>query len=450
MLFPDASGGSEVTSFHMAPVLFVRTGPGLANDGKPKFDLTKVNPVWLKRLHERIVEAGNQGIYVGVMLFEPINYGIKRGKKPPPEQRAWYVHPFHRNNNINGIDGDSNNDGEGWEISTLSTDTFYSPPVDSSVTAVQERYVEAVIDALHDLDNIIWEIGNESILKSDNWQNHLIEHIKGYEKQKGYQRHLVWKTAMDDLRQGQYVNKLLFNSPADVISPNGGSGGQDYRANPPAASGNKIIIADTDHLWGVGGDVAWVWKSFTRGIHPIFMDPHYGGPWKRKQDPSVHEPVRNAMGHAAAMQNGWTWPTRCRSPPTRPSHPPPGSVCSIPVRSTWFISPSRAGSLLICRQQRTILNGSTRRRAPSLPAAQWACLAAREPSRLLSRGRRCCFFGGARVLVPLRRACLHVQATPVDVRFRPRGRRATGPRLLPSKQATCRLSSGTIRGRRRS
>lgn len=44
--------------------------------------------------------------------------------------------------------------------------------------------------------------------------------------------------------------------------------------DPPDATGEKIIMTDTDHLWGVGGDSKWVWKTFTRGMHSSYMDPY--------------------------------------------------------------------------------------------------------------------------------------------------------------------------------
>jgi hypothetical protein len=47
----------------------------------------------------------------------------------------------------------------------------------------------------------------------------------------------------------------------------------DFRKNPPACDGRKVILLDTDHLWGIGGDRTWVWKSFLRGYNPIWMDP---------------------------------------------------------------------------------------------------------------------------------------------------------------------------------
>ncbi|MFZ0389785.1 MAG: hypothetical protein WAN36_04950 [Calditrichia bacterium] len=37
-----------------------------------------------------------------------------------------------------------------------------------------------------------------------------------------------------------------------------------------------MVILDTDHLWGCGGDYAWVWKAFLQGTNPVFMDPWEG------------------------------------------------------------------------------------------------------------------------------------------------------------------------------
>lgn len=274
------------------PVPWLRSEEPGANDGGSKFDLTQLSTEYVNRVRERCIRLGEEGITVGVMLFQPINYGTKRGPLPPVEDRDWWFHPFHAANNINGIDGDSDEEGQGWEIALLPDEGG-----SQAVFDLQLAYVEQMIDALNDLDNIIWEIGNESRLISDNWQNALIEHIQQYEFLKP-KRHLVWKTAMDDLGQGQFVNPLLFDSPAEVISPNHRSVG-DYRNDPPASTGEKVIISDTDHLWGIGGDRAWVWKTFLRGNHPIFMDPMFGGPWTDlPPDLPEYESLRDALGHA--------------------------------------------------------------------------------------------------------------------------------------------------------
>src|SRR2546421_716793 len=86
----------------------------------------------------------------------------------------------------------------------------------------------------------------------------------------------------------------MLASPADWISPGSVDG---YRDDPPAWDGKQISLLDTDHIWGVGGSPAWVWKSFLRGHNPIFMDPYDGAVLGTPGDPQW-EPIRRAMGAA--------------------------------------------------------------------------------------------------------------------------------------------------------
>jgi hypothetical protein len=46
-----------------------RTGPGVALDGEPKFDLTQFDPEYFDRLRSRVSAALDCGIYVSIMLF---------------------------------------------------------------------------------------------------------------------------------------------------------------------------------------------------------------------------------------------------------------------------------------------------------------------------------------------------------------------------------------------
>ena len=254
-----------------APQPWARTGPGKALDGKPKFNLKKFNPAYFSRLRSRVLAARDRGIYVSVMLFEGWAMQFSTG--------AWESHPFNPQNNINNIDGDQNKDGKGLEFHTLA---------DPAVTALQEAYVRKVIDTVNDFDNVLYEISNENHPPSTEWQYHIIRYIKNYEKGKPKQ-HPVGMTFQ--YRGGK--NEALFNSPADWISPNNEGG---YRDNPPAADGRKVILNDTDHLWGIGGNQAWVWKSFLRGHNPIFMDPYDGVVLGERFDPKW-EPIRRSMGY---------------------------------------------------------------------------------------------------------------------------------------------------------
>ncbi|MCX7885757.1 MAG: FG-GAP-like repeat-containing protein [Verrucomicrobiae bacterium] len=233
-----------------------RTGPGTALDGKPKFDLSKFDAAYFDRLRERVEAAARRGIYVAVMLFE--GHGLRESRPPC----RWDGHPFNAANNINGINGDPDGDGRGIEVHTLQV---------PAVTAVQEAYVRKVIETLNDLDNVLYEIANEAGAYSTEWQYHFIRFIHAEEKRlrKQHPVGMTFQYAREPQLRG--TNTVLFASPAKWISPNPAGG---YRDNPPAADGTKVILNDTDHLWGIGGNAAWVWKSFLRGLNPIFMDPY--------------------------------------------------------------------------------------------------------------------------------------------------------------------------------
>jgi hypothetical protein len=248
---------------HAAPLAWQRTGPGNALDGKPKFDLTKLDPAYFKRLRSRVRAAGGRGIYVSIMLF-----GGYQEAGP-----NWTGNPFHRDNNVNGIDGDPNKDGSGWETQVLSE----IPP---AVAENQKTYVREVIDAVNDLDNVLFEISNESDRTSLDWQYDLIRFIHVYEKSKPNQ-HPVGMTAgywpVDENRAkldaspAEWVSYLFEMKPL--------KGQESFDVNDPfAAEGHKISVQDSDHWWVVpiykdaefGSQ--WVWKSFCRGHNPILME----------------------------------------------------------------------------------------------------------------------------------------------------------------------------------
>jgi hypothetical protein len=137
------------------------------------------------------------------------------------------------------------------------------------VVRYQEMYIRKVIDTVNDLDHTLYEIVNETPCneRSIAWHHHLINFIHDYEKGKPKQ-HPVGYTG----EGGSQDNSILFASPADWISPGRGPN-SEYKYNPPAADGSKVILSDTDHLWGHGGNYPWAWKSFLRGLNVLFMDP---------------------------------------------------------------------------------------------------------------------------------------------------------------------------------
>ncbi len=233
------------------PLPYYRGGSELAKDGKPKFDLTKFDRAYFDRLRQRIIGAKERGIYVSIMLFNGWSIEDKSQLGNP-----WQGHPYHRDNNINGIDGDPNQNERGEKIHTLEI---------PRVTALQEAYVKKVVDTVNDLDNVLYEISEESPRGSHDWQYHMIEYIRNYELHKPKQ-HPVGMT----VESPEGDNFKLFDSPADWISLRSNTYYNNYHVK--TANGSKVILADTDHLCGICDIRPWIWKSFTRGENPIYMD----------------------------------------------------------------------------------------------------------------------------------------------------------------------------------
>jgi hypothetical protein len=244
---------------HPNPVPWLRTGPGTAFDGGPKFDLTKIDPAYIARFRERVESAAARGIVVSVMLFEGFSILSPQARS---DLAGWAGHPFNAANNINGIDGDPEGTGQG-----LATHTLAIP----AVTRLQDRYVRTMVGALNDLDNVMYEIANES-QGTVEWQYHVIDVIKRSEARKP-NRHPVYMS----MPYGALNNDSLRQSGADVIAPGSVAEEPDLMGNPLVADGRKVIISETDHI-GFNvllddpvGARTWAWKAFTRGNNPSLL-----------------------------------------------------------------------------------------------------------------------------------------------------------------------------------
>jgi hypothetical protein len=315
----QAAGGNY--HLNMSPQPWARTGPGTAKDGKPRFDLEQFDEAFFTRLRQRVEKAGELGIYVDVLLFD----GWALHLSPPPDNIEG--HPFHAASNVNGVSAESIND-----LQVL--------PLDPQVEAIQRAFITKVVDTLHDLPNVLWEVSNESsgdgsVTKefaeflgmeeppswgdSTAWQYWVIDVVQQHERDRGYDQHPIGMTMQFPVQNQTEVNDPLLASNADWISPGydderftGGRhpmepGAEPSRwlADPPVAVGHKVVISDTDHYAPGGGDALWAWKSFVRGHHPILMDfglidgpePTDGGsPDAGVPGFDTYEPARYAMG----------------------------------------------------------------------------------------------------------------------------------------------------------
>jgi hypothetical protein len=205
--------------FCMTPQPWPRTGSGAARDGKPKFDLSAFDQIYFDRLRARVLSAGQAGIYASVMFFE----GFSLHLTTTPDNVEG--HPFYAANNIN-------------DIAITSIIDYQVLPLASHVEALQLAYLRKVIDTVHDLPNVLYEVANESsgqaadsvvfdeglsietpIGDSTEWQYWVINSIKDYERQMGYQSHPVGMTYLFPVADLSKSNEPLWDSPAEWISP---------------------------------------------------------------------------------------------------------------------------------------------------------------------------------------------------------------------------------------
>jgi len=262
------------------PNPYKRTGPGKALDGDPKFDLTEFNDEYFQRLRQRVEPAGRRGIYVSVMFFQGFSLDKRRGNAKMGN--AWHGHPYHAANNRNGINGNPSGDDTGHELHELQV---------PDVTRLQEAFVRKVVDTVGDLDNVLWEIGNECHAGSVEWQYHMIRYVKDCESTRPKQ-HPVGMTG------APIGTKALLGSPADWISPPG----KQWLTDPPVNEGKKVILVDTDHCDPWHHDPDWVWRNLFRGNQFILMDGYVdyriGSPAGPNPD---WDRTRQAMGHARSL-----------------------------------------------------------------------------------------------------------------------------------------------------
>jgi hypothetical protein len=308
----------------MKPQPWARTGPGTAKDGEPKFDLERFDPSFFQRLRERVEAAGRRGIHVSVMLFE----GFSLHLTAAPDNVEG--HAFQAANNVS-------------RVGIASIDDCQVLPLGPRVQALQEAYIRQVVDTVHDLPNVVYEVANESSgggsvdpkfadqMKlgdvtewgdTTQWQYWVIQFVKRYEEERTYPRHPIGMTMQFPVPDPARVNDPLFDGPADWVSP--GSGGPtdegkpggDWLADPPANDGRKVVLSDTDHYAPFQADALWAWKSFLRGHNPVLYDlgivagPNPSDPSAGQPSYESLEPARNAMGdtlryaqtvHLAAM-----------------------------------------------------------------------------------------------------------------------------------------------------
>lgn len=158
--------------------------PGYANGGN-KFDLSKWDENYFKRLKDFIAQASKRGIVVEVVLFCPY-YGDEQ----------WNLSPIKYDNNINEI-----GDIPRTDALTLK---------DSRLLSIQEAMVRKIINELKDFDNIYYEICNEPYFGGVTleWQYHIANIISSAESDLPY-KHLIAQNIANGSAKIENPNSLV-------------------------------------------------------------------------------------------------------------------------------------------------------------------------------------------------------------------------------------------------
>lgn len=134
--------------------------PGYINGGN-KFDLTKWDSEYFKRLKDFLTQASKRDIIVELALFCPY-YDIHKDD----HDLLWKYSPFYHENNINGI-------GKIQRTDALTMNN-------GNLLDIQEEFVRKVVAELKDYDNLIYEICNEPYVQKlvpDDWMIHISQVI---------------------------------------------------------------------------------------------------------------------------------------------------------------------------------------------------------------------------------------------------------------------------------
>lgn len=175
-------------------------------------------------------------------------------------------------NNIQGINGDTNNNGKCEECHRLGV---------SAITDRQKAYVRRVIDSVVDLRYVI-EISNED-LESDvsaieAWQDAMADEVEAHETSLGKTEHTILRSTWGP-PSGFWsnYNHMFANTHGQMVAPGPALPGDvNYVTDPPESDGTKVVVMDMDHQ-GATTPYYWAWQNYLRGNYPVYLyEPRLG------------------------------------------------------------------------------------------------------------------------------------------------------------------------------
>jgi hypothetical protein len=171
-------------------------------DGGMKFDLSRGDESYFRRLKDFMAEAHERGVVVEMNLFCPFY-----------EEVLWAASPMNARNNVNGI-GKAPRD----EVYTLKH---------ADLTAAQEAVVRRIVTELNPFDNLYFEVANEPYVGGITlaWQHHVATLIAETEA-KLPKRHLVsmnianWSARVESPSLHVSIFNFHYATPPDAVAMN--------------------------------------------------------------------------------------------------------------------------------------------------------------------------------------------------------------------------------------
>jgi len=245
--------------------------PGYANGGN-KFDLTKWDDAYFKRLKDFVRQAGRRGVVVELVLFCPYY-----------EDREWALSPLNARNNVNGI-----GNVHRTEVLTMKH---------KNLVSVQEAMVRKIVTELNEFDNLYYEICNEPYFGGVTleWQEHIAKVIHETENSLP-NKHLIAQNIANGSVKIEKPNPLVsifnfhYSNPPDSVALNyhlnrviafDETGFKGIQDRPYRTDGWEFIIAGG----GVYNNLDYSFTtSHERGTFVLpESQPGGGGPELRKQ-----------------------------------------------------------------------------------------------------------------------------------------------------------------------
>jgi hypothetical protein len=261
----------------VSPRPYNRSGTCCADDGGNKWDLTSFNvgnlttpsmtsSAFFERIRARALNARNNGIWTALLVFNSWQWDARWANLPWPRDE------FHSSNNVNSVNGDQDGNGDGLDLGTQH----------ANFLSHQQAYVNKLVEAVCDIDSMLWEINNEMYDTSsyNTGQNYWAGYIKARLASQGCYAHPVGVSstaAGDGSPSTSYMADAVAMNNVDFVTPNG----IDQIATPTKhVWDGKVWIQDWDHTdpCGIGtADSKGPWRQAMRGQNIWFIYQHCSG-----------------------------------------------------------------------------------------------------------------------------------------------------------------------------